>query len=205
MMISSSYFPLLFLLFANNEKSGVQKIILRKERHSFVSKSSIDNSDVVVVEEVATSSRWQHRTAKRRQRTEELLHYIEDGGLPLLPLVSVAPSAKSEQSSLATIGIGMIPTLEIPHPAIIDWDTIHPDLDPMHGGKINQIADGGGKLQRNTANRMRGLRKRGQVQAFHFILSSILSAYLAKPSSAGEVRGVTIIDAGAVLGTLRLH
>jgi len=149
--------------------------------------------------EEQSSSRWQRRTAKRRQRTEELLHSVEIGGLPVLPPLSV-PSAASK-SLFQTMDLGITPTLNIPPASIITWDTIHSELDPMKGGKI--IAEN----SCNNNNNIRGTRKRGQVQAFHFILSSILNAsYNAKTSQSGSggVEGVTIIDAGCGAGNLAI-
>jgi len=74
-----------------------------------------------------------------------------------------------------------IPTLGIPQSSTIDWDEIDPELDPIRGGKLRQGSQ-------------RGLRKRAQVEAFHFVVSAILNAQ--SPS------GVTIIDAGCGAGNL---
>lgn len=184
-MISAS--PLLLLLSFNINKHDVRFCSCNERLYSFISNHSNESEN----NEDPSSSRWQRRTAKRRQRTEELLQSVEDGGLPLLPSISSFP----------TVHIGT-PTLKIPLSSMIHWDKIHPDLDPMQGGKLNHNANGSGEPQYKNNNR-RGLRKRGQVQAFHFILSSILNAYCAK-SSQSNCSGVTIIDAGCGAGNLAI-
>eukprot|EP00985_Skeletonema_marinoi_P026348 scaffold20345_cov204-Skeletonema_marinoi.AAC.14 len=112
-------------------------------------------------------SRWQRRTEKRRQRTEELLNSIE---------------LQSEKLNNLKI-----PTLSIPQSSAIDWDEIDPELDPIRGGKLRQGSQ-------------RGLRKRAQVEAFHFVVSAILNAQLQCTKNSPS--GVTIIDAGCGAGNL---
>jgi hypothetical protein len=182
-MISASL--LFFLLSFNINKHDVRFRRCNECLYSFIANHSnkTENEDT-------SSSRWQRRTAKRRQRTEELLHSIEIGGLPLLPSISSFPTVQ-----------GITPTLKIPSSSIINWDAIHPYLDPMQGGKLNHNENGSADIQYKP-NR-RGIRKRGQVQAFHFILSSILNAYYAK-SSQSYGSGVTIIDAGCGAGNLAI-
>ena len=71
---------------------------------------------------VNESSRWQRRTAKRRQRTEILLELIEQ---------------KTDDVSTSSM-TNDIPTLKIPTQYKINWDEVIPELDPMRGGKIRQ-------------------------------------------------------------------
>lgn len=118
-------------------------------------------------------SRWQRRTEKRRQRTEELLNSIEFGtSLSLLP--DLQPQ---ELYNLR------IPILK---PSTIDWDEVDAELDPIRGGKLREGS-------------LRGLRKRAQVEAFHFVVSEILNAQL---QAKNPQYGVTIIDAGCGAGNL---
>jgi hypothetical protein len=129
--------------------------------------------------ETGEQSRWQRRTEKRRQRTEELLDSIEIGtSLSLLP----------KQPSEELINLH-IPTLGIPQSSRIDWDKIDPDLDPIRGGKLRQGSQ-------------RGLRKRAQVEAFHFIVSTILNAQLQCTENSPS--SYTIIDAGCGAGNLAI-
>lgn len=129
-------------------------------------------------------SRWQRRTEKRRQRTEELLDFIETGtSLSLLP--------KQPLEELHNLHI---PTLGIPQASTIDWDNIDLELDPIRGGKLRQGSQ-------------RGLRKRAQVEAFHFVVSTILNAQLQctkKNSPSDEMNGVTIVDCGCGAGNLAI-
>lgn len=118
-------------------------------------------------------SRWQRRTEKRRQRTEELLNSIEFGtSLSLLP----------EQQPQGLYNL-KIPTLKS---STIDWDKIDAELDPIRGGKLREGS-------------LRGLRKRAQVEAFHFVVSEILNA---QQCANNPQSGVTIIDAGCGAGNL---
>jgi hypothetical protein len=189
-ILASSTSPLvLFILSFITKNDGVP---IRGDANNLFGNEVVTNN----ICEEKSPSRWQSRTAKRRQRTEELLLSVEMGGLPILPLLSV-PSAPS--NSLFSAGI--TPILNIPPASIITWDTIHPELDPMRGGKI--IAENSYK----SNNNIRGIRKRGQVQAFHFILSSILNAYYnanTSQSGSGGIEGVTIIDAGCGAGNLAI-
>jgi len=124
-------------------------------------------------------SRWQRRTEKRRQRTEQLLDSIEIGSL-----LSLLPNQPSEELSNL-----YIPTLGIPQPSSIDWDKLDAELDPIRGGNLRQGS-------------LRGLRKRAQIEAFHFIISTILHAQLQ--SSDKRNNDVTIIDAGSGAGNLAI-
>ncbi len=184
--------PLLLLLplNLNNNKHDVPTRSDNKRANN-----SIGNNDAVNIDEDPSSSRWQRRTAKRRQRTEEFLYYIEDGGLLPLPHISTFSSTASK-SLLATIYSDTTPTLTIPQSSNICWDEIHPTLDPITGGRI-------GNDNKYTNKNRRGVRKRGQIQAFHFILSSILNTCYVKPCLFGGV-GVTIIDAGCGAGNLAI-
>ena len=190
-ILASSTSPLvLFILSFISKNDGVP---IRGDANNLFGNEVATNN----ICEEQSPSRWQRRTAKRRQRTEELLLSVEMGGLPELPPLSV-PSAPSN-SLFSAVNIGIIPTLNIPPASIITWDTIRPELDPIKGGKIAENS--------NHNNNIRGKRKRGQVQAFHFILSSILNAYYnAKTSQSGSggVEGVTIIDAGCGAGNLAI-
>lgn len=119
-------------------------------------------------------SKWQRRTEKRRQRAEELLNSIEFGtSLSLLP--------KKQPQELYNL---KIPTLQASN---IDWDKVDAELDPIRGGKLREGS-------------LRGLRKRAQVEAFHFVVSAILSAQLQNAKNPQS--GVTIIDAGCGAGNL---
>ncbi|KAL7430749.1 hypothetical protein ACHAXM_002340 [Skeletonema potamos] len=124
-------------------------------------------------------SRWQRRTEKRRQRTEQLLDSIEIGSL-----LSLLPNQPSEELSNL-----YIPTLGIPQSSSIDWDKLDAELDPIRGGNLRQGS-------------LRGLRKRAQIEAFHFIISTILHAQLQ--SSDKRNNDVTIIDAGSGAGNLAI-
>ena len=112
----------------------------------------------------ANLSRWRRRTAKRRQKTYELLDTIEAGGLRL-------PSKSSQE-------VLVVPTLQIPSTSVIQWNNVDLLIDPMQGGKIRQIN--------------RGMRKRAQVNAFYYVLSSIVETNLQSRQS----KRITIIDAG---------
>jgi SAM-dependent methyltransferase len=120
-------------------------------------------------------SRWRRRTAKRRQRVDELLDSIESGGLQL-------------PEKLTRRGVFSVPTLQIPSQSRINWDDIDPMLDPMQGGKI-RISE-------------RGLRKRAQVDAFNYVLSSLVDAKLQYKKN--QCSGITIIDAGCGAGNLAI-
>lgn len=118
-ILASSTSPLvLFILSFISKNDGVP---IRGDANNLFGNEVATNN----ICEEQSPSRWQRRTAKRRQRTEELLHSVEIGGLPVLPLLSV-PSAPS--NSLFSAGI--TPILNIPPASIITWDTIHPELDP---------------------------------------------------------------------------
>jgi len=99
--------------------------------------NQIDALSAPVVNE---PSRWQRRTAKRRQRTEDLLHLIEQ---------------KTDNTPTSSM-TNDIPTLKIPTQYKINWDEVIPELDPMRGGKIRQ-----GTSKRTE----RGLRKRDRLNA----------------------------------------
>ena len=99
-------------------------------------------------------SRWVRRTAKRRQRTENLLDLIEayDGDSDVLiddSLHATSPLTSTDYE---------IPTLQIPPKYKLNWDEIDSNLDPIHGGKIKQVT---------MKSIERGERKRAQVEAFH--------------------------------------
>jgi hypothetical protein len=119
-------------------------------------------------------SRWRQRTAKRRQRADDLLDSIESGGLQL-------------PEYLTCRGAFNVPTLQIPPRSRINWDDVDPVLDPMQGGKI-RVSD-------------RGLRKRAQVDAFHYVLSSLVDAKIQNTKEK-LLTGITIIDAGCGAGNL---
>lgn len=114
-------------------------------------------------------SSWQRRTAKRRERTEQLLNYIEG-----------APDDIDEAVLTSQV-------LQIPSTHQIKWDNIDCKLDPMHGGKIQH---------ESAKGKLRGERKRAQIEAFYYILSSLLDST--------EVGGVSIIDAGCGAGNLAI-
>jgi hypothetical protein len=182
----------LILLLALNLNDNKHDVPIRSD--DYRTNNSIGNNGAVNTDEDLSLSRWQRRTAKRRQRTEEMLHYIEAGGLP--PLHISTFSSAASKSLLARVNCDMTPTLTIPQSSNICWDEIHPTLDPITGGKIGN--------ENKCANKnRRGLRKRGQIQAFHFILSSILNTCYVKPCRFGGV-GVTIIDAGCGAGNLAI-
>jgi len=94
-------------------------------------------------------SRWQRRTAKRRQRTENLLGLIE------------------QNTNNTTTTNYDIPTLQIPTHYKINWDEVIPELDPMRGGKIRQGT---------SKRRERGLRKRAQIECFYYGVSKLLES-----------------------------
>jgi len=113
---------------------------------------SIQNQIDALTSPVANEpSRWQRRTAKRRQRTESLLDLIEQ---------------KTDDGSTSSM-TNDIPTLKIPTQYKINWDEVIPELDPMRGGKIRQ-----GTSKRTE----RGLRKRVQVECFYYIVSKLLES-----------------------------
>eukprot|EP00978_Attheya_sp_CCMP212_P023217 scaffold70552_cov47-Attheya_sp.AAC.3 len=102
-------------------------------------------------------SRWSHRTAKRRQKAEHILQSIELGPPP--PIFRPASASSKTFSYTGTpIIADDIPTLASPR---IDWNCINPALDPVQGGKLRPDTP-------------RGARKRAQVEAFTFVVSSIL-------------------------------
>lgn len=124
-------------------------------------------------------SRWRRRTAKRRQRADDLLDLIEAGGLPALTEPKFTSKISSE--------ISFVPTLRIPYSSKIHWEEVNPLLDPMQGGKI-----------RSTE---RGMRKRAQVESFYYLVSGLIEAKLQSKASNNN-SGITIIDAGCGAGNV---
>ena len=108
--------------------------------------------DALTAPVVNEPSRWQRRTAKRRQRTESLLELIEQN---------------TDNTSSSSMTNYDIPTLKIPTQYKINWDEVIPELDPMRGGKIRQ-----GTSKRTE----RGVRKRAQVECFYYICSTLLES-----------------------------
>lgn len=160
---------LVFFLFATSTSPQHRRSSLHKRP---LSKETTNNG-------TGDQSRWQRRTEKRRQRTEQLLDSIEIGSL-----LSLLPNQPSEELSNL-----YIPTLGIPQPSSIDWDKLDAELDPIRGGNLRQGS-------------LRGLRKRAQIEAFHFIISTILHAQLQ--SSDKRNNDATIIDAGSGAGNLAI-
>jgi hypothetical protein len=128
-------------------------------------------------------SRWSRRTAKRRQKTEHLIHSVEQqfGDEYLPSSVALANTIPIRQDS------DDVPTLLA---SKIDWTGISPALDPIHGGNLRP-------------GTTRGARKRSQVEAFATVLSSLLSAATSNRSAASS-EGTTIIDAGSGAGNLAI-
>ena len=148
----------------------------KQKQQSDVEDASIDETVIEPNRAAGNSdssdeSRWRRRTAKRRQRADDLLDAIEVGGLPRL-----TPHAVLDVS-----------TLQIP--SRIDWDTVDPSLDPMHGGKLRDSE--------------RGVRKRAQVDGFYYVLSSLVEAML-QFGEPERVNRVTIVDAGCGAGNLAI-
>jgi hypothetical protein len=129
-----------------------------------------------------SSSRWSHRTAKRRERTEQVIQSVERQlGGDFSPL-SVAIANTNHQDD-------DVPTLLASE---IDWTSIDPALDPIKGGKLRPDS-------------ARGARKRSQVEAFVTVLSSLLSATAHRRSNdRNSEHGTTIIDAGSGAGNLAI-
>jgi hypothetical protein len=119
-------------------------------------------------------SRWRRRTAKRRQRADDLLDSIEAGGLQLPP------------KFMSGQGFG-VPTMKIPTSSRINWTVVDPTFDPMHGGMIRKTD--------------RGIRKRAQINAFYYVLSSLIDTKL-ESTEKNETGGITVIDAGCGAGNL---
>ena len=128
--------------------------------------------------EIREKSRWQLRTEKRRQRTEDLLNAIEIGtSMSLFPM-----------QPLQALNDLKIPILGVPQTSSIDWDEIDWIFDPIRGGKLPQGSQ-------------RGLRKRAQVEAIHYIVSELINAQLQSRTNLTNY-DVTIIDAGCGAGNL---
>ena len=132
-------------------------------------------------------SRWVRRTAKRRQRTENLLDLIEayDGDSDVLiddSLHATSPLTSTDYE---------IPTLQIPPKYKLNWDEIDSNLDPIRGGNIKQVT---------MKSIERGERKRAQVEAFHYVVSRLLDSMVSQHTS----RDVTIIDCGSGAGNLAI-
>ena len=155
--------------------------------------SAIDNGAITS----SSSSRWRQRTANKRRRTEELLDYIEN-----YDCLQTHPNSSPNFSSFISDDI---PTLRIPSTSLIDWDTIPPELDPMRGGRIRS---------NDSAGMKRGIRKRLQIQAFYYLLETIIhqrknedesTTHRRHPSSSSSSsKGLTIIDAGCGAGNLAI-
>ena len=152
-------------------------------------KSSAIN-DEAILSSKSPSSRWRQRTKNKRRRTEELLDYIENDDFQTYSSSPIFSSIISDD----------IPTLRIPSTSLIDWDTISPELDPMRGGRIRS---------NDSAGMKRGIRKRLQIQAFYYLLETIIhqrnedeSTHRRHPPSSSK--GLTIIDAGCGAGNLAI-
>ena len=117
--------------------------------------SAIDEGAIPLLSSKSPTSRWRQRTANKRRRTEELLHYIENDEFQTYSSSPIFSSIISDD----------IPTLRIPSTSLIDWDTISPELDPMRGGRIRS---------NDSAGMKRGLRKRLQIEAFFYLLETII-------------------------------
>jgi hypothetical protein len=150
---------------------------------------------------------WRQRTAKRRQGTEELIRSIEGaegrrGGGDRFPWCrSSLLSLSLSLSSTVDINHG-IPALVIPLLHCIDWDALPPELDPMQDGGIRD--DGGG------LSSMCGTCKRAQVEAFRFLLESLMvedydnDAGNGGGSDSNLLSGITIVNAGCSAGNLAI-
>mmetsp|Transcript_24117 Transcript_24117/g.49340 ORF Transcript_24117/g.49340 Transcript_24117/m.49340 type:complete len:528 (-) Transcript_24117:39-1622(-) len=155
-------------------------------------------------------SRWQRRTAKRRQRTERLLDFLESRDEDRSRLGSdessfsttASPSAAAATTTTATTATSFInhdepvPALQIPPRYKIHWNAIHPNFDPVHGGNIQAIT---------PQAKERGERKRLQVEAFHYVLSTLLQR-TDERNSPDELPSadVTIVDAACGAGNLSI-
>ena len=141
----------------------------------FAAASSSSENPINDVEQ----SRWRRRTAKRRQRVENLLDFIENGDLgPPSRMTSKSPQCVCDT-----------PTIHIPSKDRINWDDIDSSLDPMKGGNIHNVG--------------RGMRKRSQIDAFYYVISSIVDGMLhfKEPCISKKL---TIIDAGCGAGNLAI-
>ncbi|KAL7464818.1 hypothetical protein ACHAXS_005144 [Conticribra weissflogii] len=153
-------------------------------------------------------SRWQRRTAKRRQRTERLLDFLESRDDDFSRLRSdkllLSPSSTPSATTWTTTTSSQkkmneaVPILQIPPQYKIDWNAVPPDFDPMSGGNIQRVT---------LKGRERGERKRDQVEAFHFVLSTLLR--LTRDENDNDDNdesesGVTIVDAGCGAGNLSI-
>ena len=163
-------------------------------------KSSLQPPQHGIDSDAPQESRWRRRTAKRRERTEQLLNHIESSSPAAIdaPHVALSPPCIISNSNPAptthprTISLtDDIPTLSNPS---IHWDSIDSELDPIRGGKIRPDTP-------------RGLRKRAQVEAFAHVVSELLKCKQSQQQqSKGGVtrRRTTIIDAGSGAGNLAI-
>ena len=141
---------------------------------------------LVTSEESNNPSRWRRRTAKRRERTEQILTGIETSGVLPPPLYD-AYRRGNKHLSRSCDGI---PTL-LNSP--IDWDKLDGTIDPIRGGKIRPDTP-------------RGARKRAQVEAFAYVVSELLknSSKDRHSTVSSAIKGTTIIDAGSGAGNLAI-
>mmetsp|Transcript_35318 Transcript_35318/g.59959 ORF Transcript_35318/g.59959 Transcript_35318/m.59959 type:complete len:405 (+) Transcript_35318:41-1255(+) len=128
------------------------------------------------------TSRWRRRTAKRRERTEQLLGRIEAGAAAPPPFYDGSAHLEGPASSCD------VPTLCNPP---IDWERLDGSIDPIRGGRIKPDSP-------------RGARKRAQVEVFAHIASQLLSRSSSKRATPGSRGGTTIIDAGSGAGNLAI-
>ena len=152
--------------------------------------SAINHEAKPLLSSKSPTSRWRQRTANKRRRTEELLDYIENDDFQTYSSSPIFSSIISDD----------IPNLKIPSTSLIDWDTISPELDPMRGGRIRS---------NDSAGMKRGIRKRLQIQAFYYLLETIIhqrnedeSTHRRHPPSSSK--RLTIIDAGCGAGNLAI-
>ncbi|KAL3776645.1 hypothetical protein ACHAW5_010664 [Stephanodiscus triporus] len=177
-MLSTSPLLLFLLSSKTNERQG-----LVRKSHSSTSFLSIDDDGAAVEvsssSSSSSSSRWRHRTAKRRRRTEGLLRSIEEEERDDQFFRWSSSSSDDD-----------VPALAIPTASLIDWDSLPPGLDPTRGGGIR---DPGGR---------RGHRKRAQVQAFQFLVETLIVD--VDVDGGAQARGITVVDAGCGAGNLAI-
>ena len=182
-----------------------------------VDETKDDQNDVV-----ASTSRWQRRTARRRERTEHLLNWIAaSSSLTASPneylideSITIQQPARNYQRQISDLSNTTMrtPTLLVPPNHTIRWDQLSPYVDPMQGGKISSRGDKA--LYKVMA---RATRKRAQVEAFFYIISQLLNGMLPTPQhncggngdnrhaiKTNTVERVTIVDAGCGAGNLAI-
>jgi hypothetical protein len=138
---------------------------------------AISNSDEELDYPHSSNSKWSRRTARKRKSIEELLRRIKP---PTCRIDGIKFHTTKEESQFPTSNCGWAYSVEtLPDTSQINWSHL-PDINPI----------------RERSSSLRVKRKRNQIEAFTYLLSSFVNPNMNQP--------YWIVDAGSGSGALSI-